>query len=324
MSDENPQAGFFSKFGAMSQCRKTKCAVTGFLVFGLLMACGVAYYRWFYMPQTVMESSTPAMPVSQPLSMAPAAPEMNGQALLAQQLQKVQSASIPVAEANNLFLNLNNQVAVIQILLANQQFPAALNFLMALENDLALLPTDAQKTLQAAIEVDRENIQKTQEVIGQLTGQLQQLEHYLNQQLLARLNQEGATINTQNNNIETANLSFFAKIWNSIKNEISSAVHVENKSENNLNEPNFYTAIMLQLALQKAEFALEQGNWSEYQLTLTSLQTWVTTNLLTWLPDAPGMIKTLTELTQQPSPFANANINNTQHTLNNLMQESMP
>jgi uncharacterized protein HemX len=88
-----------------------------------------------------------------------------------------------------------------------------------------------------------------------------------------------------------------------------------------MNEPNFYTAIMLQMALQRAQFALEQGNWAEYQLTLTSLQTWVTTDLLTWLPDAPGMIKTITELAEQPSPFAYANVNNTQRAINTLMQE---
>jgi len=304
--------------------------VSGIIVVIILAVLGAGYFYW-YVPRVKAEfaKTHPASPTEQAqpenlsVAMPPAAPA--GQELLAQQLQKVKSTNIPLSENTSVLPSLNNQVAIIQLLLANQQFPAALNLLGSLENDAVLLPTQVQIVLQTAIEADRENIQKAQAVMGQLDGQLQQLEHYLNQQLLERLAQQNnpSTPTPTAEPNATAETTWSAELWDKIKNLLGQGVKVQHKSAE-ISEPNFYTAIMLQMALQRAQFALEQGDWTEYQLTLSSLQTWVTTDLLTWLPDAPGMIKTITELAEQSSPFANANVNHTQAAINSLMQELNP
>jgi hypothetical protein len=333
MTTENPQPTETKRFTYHPY-------IAGIITIIILAILGTGYLFW-YVPSVneAIESSeyenvedqTPnttaqAVHATSPAVMAPAAPA--GQELLAQQLQKVKAANIPLAENNSILPSLNNQVAIIQLLLANQQFPAALNLLNSLENDAALMPTAAQAALQTAVESDRENIQKTQAVVGQIDGQLQQLEHYLNQQLLERLAQQNINSLNATNNAEPTvpfDPTWTAKVWDKIKDVLSQGVQVQHKNNNaEISEPNFYTAIMLQMALQRAQFALEQGNWTEYQLTLSSLQTWVTPDLLTWLPDAPGMIKTITELAEQPSPFANANVNTTQRALNSLIQELHP
>lgn len=307
--------------------------IAGIIAVIVVALLGTGYFYW-YVPsvnEALKESKqtlqpATAAPVPTTATFARTTPQPVELAAVATPPQEIPVPAMPVQLAGVLH-NVNKQIAVIQLLLANQQFPAALNLLDALESDALLLPAVMQGAFHTAIEADRENIQQMQAVIGQLEGQLQQVEHYLNQQLLERLAQQGANAEVTHSTPATEptplDTTWKTAVWNKIKELLSQGVEVQYKSKNQtISEPNFYTAIMLQMALQRAQFALEQGNWPEYQLTLTSLQTWVTPNLLTWLPDAPGMIKTITELAEQSSPFANANVNATQQALNNLLQES--
>jgi hypothetical protein len=206
---------------------------------------------------------------------------------------------------------ISNELAVAEVLLSAQQFPNALQLLTTIDSQVNRLPADNQTLLHATINSDKQRIQMAQSEREQLLGQLQQMQQHINQQMLTRVTQTTATPEAS-----VTQPSFLERIkqkWN----ESVQVTHTESETTHPVAKvPDVYVAMMLQLSLQQAQFTLERGDWVGYQAALQSVEMWLTKTDNQWLPNAATLAETVKGLTQQSSPFINANVQATREALN--------
>lgn len=311
-----------------------RCAIWGLFLIGILTGLvGLGYHSWLLNQQLTEQDIRFNSALSQlqqqeknqinTLATQQSTLEtwQTKQQQLVQQVQKLAVKTVSSSSMGGVLGNLTNQIAVIQLLISNQQYALAINLLATMETELALLPESQRQTVSIALAADLERLQQVQTSVQQLLGQLQQLQQHINQQLLMHFgpaNSEVKSLSVVTDSLPSDSESFFAEV----KQQLFQAVQIQHTSvQADPVLPAFYSGVMLQLALYQAQFALAQGNWMEFQLALTAVQAWLTPATLSWLPDMASVMQTIASLSQQPPAFSTVNVSATQQALVKITQE---